>query len=183
MYEFDSVSVSTFEATSLAAKLSEKSAAGWEVVAIVPAGSDITAYIKRSTTASATATAAETSASAAGEPATETATSTEPAGWGTAPESTSTPSTSESTWGQTAASGSSGWGSGAATSGGWGSGASTPAAATTTPTTPTQPSTPSVPAGWYIDPAGRFELRYWDGTAWTEHVSRNGQQFTDPPVA
>jgi hypothetical protein len=40
-----------------------------------------------------------------------------------------------------------------------------------------------VPAGWYADPAGRFELRYWDGSTWTEHVSRSGQQFTDPPVA
>jgi hypothetical protein len=42
---------------------------------------------------------------------------------------------------------------------------------------------PAVPAGWYADPSGRFELRYWDGSAWTEHVSRAGQQFTDPPVA
>ncbi|WP_395154217.1 DUF2510 domain-containing protein [Ilumatobacter sp.] len=41
----------------------------------------------------------------------------------------------------------------------------------------------SVPAGWYADPSGRYELRYWDGSAWTEHVSRAGQQFTDPPVA
>jgi len=41
----------------------------------------------------------------------------------------------------------------------------------------------AVPAGWYADPSGRFELRYWDGSAWTEHVSRAGQQFTDPPVA
>ena len=41
----------------------------------------------------------------------------------------------------------------------------------------------AVPAGWYADPSGRFELRYWDGGAWTEHVSRAGQQFTDPPVA
>ena len=44
-------------------------------------------------------------------------------------------------------------------------------------------ATPAVPAGWYADPAGRFELRYWDGSTWTEHVSRAGQQFTDPPVA
>ena len=44
-------------------------------------------------------------------------------------------------------------------------------------------ATPSVPAGWYADPAGRYELRYWDGSAWTEHVSRAGQQYTDPPVA
>jgi hypothetical protein len=42
---------------------------------------------------------------------------------------------------------------------------------------------PAVPAGWYADPSGRYELRYWDGSAWTEHVSRAGQQFTDPPVA
>ena len=42
---------------------------------------------------------------------------------------------------------------------------------------------PAVPAGWYADPSGRFELRYWDGGAWTEHVARGGQQFTDPPVA
>ena len=41
----------------------------------------------------------------------------------------------------------------------------------------------TVPAGWYADPSGRFELRYWDGHAWTEHVSRAGQQYTDPPVA
>ncbi|MEI7548584.1 MAG: DUF2510 domain-containing protein, partial [Actinomycetota bacterium] len=48
---------------------------------------------------------------------------------------------------------------------------------------PAPVASPAVPAGWYADPAGRFELRYWDGGAWTEHVSRAGQQFTDPPVA
>jgi hypothetical protein len=41
----------------------------------------------------------------------------------------------------------------------------------------------AAPANWYPDPAGRFELRYWNGSAWTEHVSRNGQQSIDPPVA
>ncbi len=41
----------------------------------------------------------------------------------------------------------------------------------------------TVPAGWYADPSGRFELRYWDGSQWTEHVARGGQQYTDPPVA
>jgi len=40
-----------------------------------------------------------------------------------------------------------------------------------------------VPAASYKDPSGRFEMRYWNGTAWTEHVARGGQQFTDPPVA
>jgi len=43
--------------------------------------------------------------------------------------------------------------------------------------------TPSVPAAWYKDPSGRYELRYWNGSAWTEHVARDGQQFTDAPVA
>jgi hypothetical protein len=48
---------------------------------------------------------------------------------------------------------------------------------------PAPAATPAVAAGWYADPAGRFELRYWDGGTWTEHVSRAGQQYTDPPVA
>lgn len=30
-------------------------------------------------------------------------------------------------------------------------------------------------ADWYPDPAGRHEYRYWDGNAWTEHVSDSGQ--------
>lgn len=45
------------------------------------------------------------------------------------------------------------------------------------------PSQPAVPAAWYKDPSGRYEMRYWNGSAWTEHVARGGQQFTDPPVA
>jgi hypothetical protein len=28
--------------------------------------------------------------------------------------------------------------------------------------------------GWYADPSGLFDFRYWDGVAWTEHVSRGG---------
>jgi hypothetical protein len=60
--------------------------------------------------------------------------------------------------------------------------ATTTTTATATATAKTLPSTP-VPAGWYADPSSRFELRYWNGTEWTEHVARAGQQFTDPPVA
>src|SRR5229473_3500261 len=30
-------------------------------------------------------------------------------------------------------------------------------------------STPGPPANWYSDPWGRARLRYWDGSAWTEH--------------
>ena len=38
-----------------------------------------------------------------------------------------------------------------------------------------------IPANWYKDPSGRFELRYWNGSAWTEHVSSGGSQSIDPP--
>ena len=34
--------------------------------------------------------------------------------------------------------------------------------------------------GWYDDPAGQYDHRYWDGAAWTEHVSRAGQASTAP---
>ncbi|MDH3752637.1 MAG: phospholipid scramblase-related protein [Acidimicrobiia bacterium] len=37
------------------------------------------------------------------------------------------------------------------------------------------------PPQWYPDPLGRHEMRYWDGTAWTEHVSSHGAQKVDPP--
>jgi len=43
-------------------------------------------------------------------------------------------------------------------------------------------TSPSVPADWYKDPAGRYEFRYWDGTKWTEHVSRGGVRHSDPPI-
>jgi hypothetical protein len=33
--------------------------------------------------------------------------------------------------------------------------------------------------GWYADPTRRFELRYWDGGRWTEHVGRDGNVFRD----
>ncbi len=54
----------------------------------------------------------------------------------------------------------------------------TSSASTTASTT----KTPSVPADWYKDPAGRYEFRYWDGTKWTEHVSRGGIRYSDPPT-
>jgi hypothetical protein len=40
-------------------------------------------------------------------------------------------------------------------------------------------SHPTSPAAWHPDPTGRYELRYWDGSRWTEHVSRRGDQFED----
>lgn len=36
------------------------------------------------------------------------------------------------------------------------------------------------PADWYPDPLQRHELRYWDGTAWTGHISDRGVTGTDP---
>ncbi|MGH9139314.1 MAG: DUF2510 domain-containing protein [Acidimicrobiales bacterium] len=193
MYEFEAVSVSSFEAASLAATLTERSADGWDVVSIVPAGSDVVAYLRRSTAAAGavdaattgdadTATpsdaSAETPAADLLTPAQESGTPAQPAGvgaesggagWGA--NSADTGSTAGSWSGE--GSGGGGWSGGGSETSSWGG------SAQQAPT----PSTPSVPAGWYADPAGRFELRYWDGNAWTEHVSRAGQQYTDPPVA
>jgi uncharacterized protein YxjI len=36
--------------------------------------------------------------------------------------------------------------------------------------------------GWYPDPFGRHETRWWDGAQWTEHVASHGRQAVDPPV-
>jgi len=33
---------------------------------------------------------------------------------------------------------------------------------------------------WLPDPEGRHQLRWWDGTAWTEHVFDQGQQAIAP---
>jgi hypothetical protein len=37
-------------------------------------------------------------------------------------------------------------------------------------------------ADWYPDPRGAHELRYWDGTAWTDHVADGGQTAVDDGV-
>ena len=34
--------------------------------------------------------------------------------------------------------------------------------------------------GWFPDPYGRFQQRYFNGSQWTEHVVDNGQQAVDP---
>ena len=64
-----------------------------------------------------------------------------------------------------------------ASAAGWAATTSDSAVTTTTTTT-----VPSVPADWYKDPAGRYDFRYWDGSKWTENVSRAGVRFTDPPT-
>ena len=54
---------------------------------------------------------------------------------------------------------------------------------------PVAPPEPVVPAaagpelGWYPDPTGRHEVRYWDGGRWTERVADNGVETTETPAA
>lgn len=170
MSEFAAVSASSYDPAALAATLTEKSAEGWTVVSIVPTGGDITAFLSRPATGD-TAVTPEAVAAPAEAPAAP-APAVEPAGWAVAPEpaapmapiAESTPAYQPApTYTPAPAP------------------AYTPAPAPAY--NPAAPTTPAVAAGWYADPAGRFELRYWDGSTWTEHVSRAGQQFTDPPVA
>lgn len=41
-------------------------------------------------------------------------------------------------------------------------------------------SDPPQAPGWYADPHGRHERRYWDGSTWTERVADGGASGTDP---
>jgi uncharacterized RDD family membrane protein YckC len=43
------------------------------------------------------------------------------------------------------------------------------------------PETP--PPGWFADPMGRHEYRYWEGARWSDQVSDAGQVRVDPPTA
>ncbi len=45
----------------------------------------------------------------------------------------------------------------------------------------TSATSPNIPANWYPDPSKRYELRYWNGSAWTAHVATGGVQSTDEP--
>ena len=36
------------------------------------------------------------------------------------------------------------------------------------------------PPNWYPDATGRHQMRYWDGQAWTSHVSDGGALSEDP---
>ena len=191
MQEFSSVTASSYDADSLIPLLNEKAAEGWDVVSIVSAGTNIVAYLSRESgeldmieeaalevaveEAIVEEAAAELAVEeavveeAAAELAVEEAAVEEPAGWAAAPEETAAPADDSI----------------AALAAQVGEEEAAPVLAATAPAAP-EPAPapePAVPAGWYADPSGRYELRYWDGAAWTEHVSRAGQQFTDPPVA
>ena len=214
MQEFESISASSYDPSALATKLTAKAADGWSVVAIVPTGGDVTAFLSRekngaddspkpAETSEPVTTNVEEEASSAAMPASPEPISgtdpepkadttpepvSEPSGWAIAPEpaSQSTPSTStpESTPTPTAVTVEPASSYQLGTTPSYEPAAPTPAATSPAAAPAPDPApAPAVPAGWYADPAGRFELRYWDGSTWTEHVSRSGQQFTDPPVA
>ena len=193
MQEFSAISVSSYEAGALADQLGERSRAGWSVVAIVPTGSTVTAYLSRRADDAGDAGAHDTSTSSmsvsslpvSDEGATHSAerseVPTDPVaeapGWAAggrdtdAQAGTHTQSATDAgdhfTVADEPAAEPAAVDVGAATSGSSSGSADAGAA----------------PAGWYADPSSRFELRYWDGGQWTEHVSRAGQQYTDPPVA
>jgi hypothetical protein len=158
MLEFTSISVSTYDSASLAERLTEHSAQGWEVVSILQTGTTVTAFVSRPTGHSPTATTSdavttfETSEVAPVEGASYLSEANSENAGGLELGTTETAiATATETATETAAQ--------------------------------TGSSAAAAPAGWYADPADRFELRYWDGDKWTEYVSRGGQQFTDPPVA
>ena len=213
MQEFESISASSYDPSALATKLTAKAAEGWSVVAIVPTGGDVTAFVTREKNGASESTMPAESTEpeakkddddtkapalpaktesvaedtvAAAETVSEPEPVSEPSGWAIAPESTKPkpePTGVQPTLGASAYQPTESPGTEAVAAG-----AATPAAAVVAEApaaavTPPAAAAPAVPAGWYADPAGRFELRYWDGSTWTEHVSRTGQQFTDPPVA
>jgi hypothetical protein len=46
------------------------------------------------------------------------------------------------------------------------------------PDTPTAVAMPA--AQWATDPSGRYQQRWWDGSAWTSHVATDGVSGLDP---
>ena len=41
----------------------------------------------------------------------------------------------------------------------------------------------TTPAGWYADPAGSSQLRWWDGSGWTDHLQASAPAAPAPSVA
>ena len=39
---------------------------------------------------------------------------------------------------------------------------------------------PDMPGAWYSDPTRRYELRWWDGSRWTQLVTADGYTLSDP---
>lgn len=47
-------------------------------------------------------------------------------------------------------------------------------------TSPAVQTAAQTPAGWYDDPHGRHQSRWWDGTRWTENCADDGAPVVDP---
>lgn len=201
MSEYTSIRTSSWDVDAMVTKLNEHAKQGWSLVSVVNTGADLAAILTRggsspdssassAATASAVAPAAEVvAARVTPEPVVVETTPVEvvpvevvpvevvpavtsvvePAGWGSAVESSSVAEVAPMVIEPMPSSES----------------AASPVveAAVTPIETAAAAAVTSTPAGWYPDPSGRFEMRYWDGSAWTEHVARGGQQYTDPPIA
>lgn len=141
MYTYDVVSESVKNPHELAAELSRRSRAGWELVQIIHDGDHwVHAFVRHH---GEVAVAAYPTASASvGSPEADAPRAQQPAA---APQAAQVAPAQAS-----ASAGPSG-------------------------------AVPNVPANWYKDPSGRFEMRYWNGTQWTEHVATAGKQSIDPP--
>jgi len=50
---------------------------------------------------------------------------------------------------------------------------------TGSPSPAREPAPPLPPQGWFPDPTHRHEMRYWNGTSWTEHVADRGTEAID----
>jgi putative membrane protein len=50
------------------------------------------------------------------------------------------------------------------------------------PSPPPTSSPDTVPSGWYPDPSGRHEQRYWHDGGWTAHVGDGGRRTTEVPT-
>jgi hypothetical protein len=157
--EFVSIKVSSFDHAALATSLTTKAAEGWDVVSVVAVGNDIVAYLSREATKNS---ASSTAGSASASSASSSSGSSEPAGWASAK---TTDAASAPTQAMTAM-----------------SNTGSVAAHTSSASSASSSTAPTVPADWYKDPSGRYEYRYWDGQKWTEHVSRAGTVYKDPPT-
>ena len=156
MFTYDVVSESVKNPHELAAELTRRSAAGWEVIEIVYDGEHwFHAFLRHH--GQVNVAPYVTAVPSAGSPAAEAARTAPAASQGSGPGSNA--AAGANVW-QSAASSSAAPASGAPAGGG---------------------NVPSVPANWYKDPSGRFEMRYWNGTQWTEHVATAGKQSIDPP--
>lgn len=195
MYEFGSVSSSAYDIDGFISRLNAKSADGWDVMTVVSAGADLVGVLRRDASApvAEVARVADIAPVVVAAPVVEAISVVEPVAYVPEPAPIyvpepvvvapviETPSYTDFTTTAVAPAVSvepSGWGSMPEVA------AVAPVVIPVAPAPEPEPvATSTTPSGWYPDPSGRFEMRYWDGMAWTEHVSRQGQQYTDPPVA